>query len=153
MLIDIIAKPQWQGWKADGTAFIKTATETLTPDLVNIYEEDGSYTFVIFDAKYYCIQLENGKPLRGQPGVGDVTKQYLYQLVYQNFIVQNHIDKVRNCFLIPSEQDTIINLGVASLTALSQLGLENIQLRLLPATQLYTKYLGHESMDISNLRL
>ena len=148
MLIDIIAKPQWQGWKADGTAFIKTATETLTPDLVNIYEEDGSYTFVIF-----MRQLENGKPLRGQPGVGDVTKQYLYQLVYQNFIVQNHIDKVRNCFLIPSEQDTIINLGVASLTALSQLGLENIQLRLLPATQLYTKYLGHESMDISNLRL
>lgn len=153
MLIDIIEKPQWQGWKADGTAFIKTAAETLTPDLVNIYEEDGSYTFVIFDAKYYCIQLESGKPLRGQPGVGDVTKQYLYQLAYQDFIAQSHIDEVRNCFLIPSEQDTVIDLGTASLVTLSQLGLENIQLRLLPAVQLYNKYLGHESMDISSLRL
>ena len=31
------------------------AAETLIPDLINIYEEDGSYAFVIFDAKYYCI--------------------------------------------------------------------------------------------------
>ena len=77
LLIDIIEKPQWQGWNADGTAFVKAAAETLTPDLINIYEEDGAYTFVIFDAKYYCIQLESGQPLRGQPGVGDVTTQSL----------------------------------------------------------------------------
>ena len=153
LLIDIIEKPQWQGWNMDGTAFVKTAAETLTPDLINIYEEAGSYTFVIFDAKYYCIQLECGKPLRGQPGVGDVTKQYLYQLAYQDFIAENHIEKIRNCFLIPSDQNAIIDFGMASQTMLSRLGLEDIQLRLLPAVQLYDKYLGHESMDISCLRL
>ena len=153
LLIDIIEKPQWQGWNADGTAFVKTALETLTPDLINIYEDGGSYTFVIFDAKYYCIQLENNKPLRGQPGVGDVTKQYLYQLAYQNFIAENHIEKIRNCFLIPSEQDVIIDLGIASITMLSRLGLEDIQIRLLPTAQLYDKYLSHKSMDASCLRL
>ena len=39
----LIEKPQWQGWNADGTAFVKAAAETLTPDLINIYEEDGAY--------------------------------------------------------------------------------------------------------------
>lgn len=151
MLIDIIEKPQWQGWKADGSSFIKTAAETLTPDLINIYEKDGSYIFVIFDAKYYCIQLENGKPLRGQPGVGDVTKQYLYQLAYRDFISQNHIDDVKNCFLMPTEQASVIKLGTASLSMLNRLGLANIQIRLLPASKMYDLYLNRNFLDISVL--
>ena len=153
LLIDIIEKPQWQGWNADGTAFVKTATETLTPDLINIYEEDGTYTFVIFDAKYYCIQLESGKPLRGQPGVGDVTKQYLYQLAYRDFINQNHIQDVKNCFLIPTEQDNVAKLGTASLSMLRNLELTDIQIRLLPAVKMYDLYLSRKPLDISALEL
>ena len=85
-LIDIIDKPQWFGKREDSSFFIKESQETLRPDLIGIYNVDGQSVFVIFDAKYYCIQLEENKVLRGQPGVGDVTKQYLYQLAYGNFI-------------------------------------------------------------------
>ena len=153
LLIDIIEKPQWQGWNVDGTAFVKTAAETLIPDLINIYEKDGSYTFVIFDAKYYCIQLENGKPLRGQPGVGDVTKQYLYQLAYRDFISQNHINDVKNCFLMPTEQDNVVKLGMAFLPMLSRLGLADIQIRLLPAVKMYDLYLGRKLLALSALEI
>lgn len=153
LLIDIIEKPQWQGWNTDGTAFVKTAVETLIPDLINIYEEDGTYTFVIFDAKYYCIQLESGKPLRGQPGVGDVTKQYLYQLAYQDFIDKNHIREVKNCFLMPTEQVDVVKLGMASLSMLRSLGLTDIQIRLLPAVKMYDLYLKRKPLGISALEL
>lgn len=153
LLIDIIEKPQWQGWNTDGTAFVKTAAETLIPDLINIYEEDGTYTFVIFDAKYYCIQLESGKPLRGQPGVGDVTKQYLYQLAYQDFIDKNHIREVKNCFLMPTEQVDVVKLGMASLSMLRSLGLTDIQIRLLPAVKMYDLYLKRKPLGISALEL
>ena len=153
LLIDIIEKPQWQGWNTDGTAFVKTAVETLIPDLINIYEEDGTYTFVIFDAKYYCIQLESGKPLRGQPGVGDVTEQYLYQLAYQDFIDKNHIREVKNCFLMPTEQVDVVKLGMASLSMLRSLGLTDIQIRLLPAVKMYDLYLKRKPLGISALEL
>lgn len=48
----------------------------LIPDLISIPCIDGQDWFIIFDAKYYNLQLEKGKSLRGNPGVGDVTKQY-----------------------------------------------------------------------------
>ena len=152
-LIDIIERPQWQGWNNDGTVFMKTATETLTPDLINIYEENGKYTFVIFDAKYYYIQLESSKPLRGQPGVGDVTKQYLYQLAYRDFITKNHIQDVKNCFLLPTEQDHVVKLGTASLSMLRDLELTDIQICLLPAVKMYDLYMNQKSLDISTLEL
>lgn len=153
LLVSIIEKPQWQGWNIDGTPFVNTATETLIPDLINIYKNDEGYTFVIFDAKYYCIQLERGKPLKGQPGVGDVTKQYLYQLAYRDFICQNHINDVKNCFLMPSEQVNVVKLGAASLSMLSRLGLADIQIRLLPAVTMYDLYLNRKCLDISALEL
>lgn len=153
LLIDIIEKPRWQGWCDDGTEFVKTAAETLIPDLINIYENDGSYTFVIFDAKYYCIQLERDKPLRGQPGIGDVTKQYLYQLAYRDFISQNHIQDVKNCFLMPTEQANVAKLGTASLSMLRNLELTDIQIRLLPAVKVYSLYLSRKPLDISVLDL
>lgn len=152
-LIDIIEKPKWQGLDTNSTAFLKTASETLKPDLINIYEEDGKYIFVILDAKYYCIQLERNKPLSGQPGVGDITKQYLYQLAYRDFIVQNQIDYVKNCFLMPTELTNIVRLGIASLSMLSGLGLADIQIRLLPAVKMYDLYLNSKLLDISKLGL
>ena len=84
------------------------AADTLIPDLVSIPQIDGTDYFLIFDAKYYNIQLEKGKSLRNNPGVGDVTKQYLYQLAYRNFIKAHNIAVVKNCFLMPTEKDEII---------------------------------------------
>lgn len=147
-LIDIIEKPIWQGEDTEAKA-----ADTLIPDLISIPFIDGKDWFIIFDAKYYNLQLEKGKKLRGNPGVGDVTKQYLYQLAYKDFINAHGIKEIRNCFLMPTEKTEIVKKGVARMSMLEALGLKNIQIRLIPATELYENYLTGNHMDISRLEL
>ena len=102
-LLEIIEKPVWEGQDT-----IETAKDTLIPDLISIPKYEGADYFIIFDAKYYNIQLEKGKSLQGNPGVGDVTKQYMYQLAYRDFIKAHNIAVVKNCFLMPTEKDEIV---------------------------------------------
>ena len=147
-LIDIIEKPIWEG-----TDTTQTAKDTLIPDLISMLSVGDVDYFVIFDAKYYLLQLEKGKNLRGNPGVGDVTKQYLYQLAYKKFIEAHHIAVVKNCFLMPTEKDEIIKKGTARMPMLESLGLENIHIRQLPAAMMYEYYLTQRKMDIRLLDL
>ena len=147
-LIEIIEKPIWQG-----TDTTETASDTLIPDLISILQIGGEDYFFIFDAKYYNIQLEKGKCLRGNPGVGDVTKQYLYQLAYRDFINAHNISVVKNCFLMPTEKNEIIKKGTVRMPMLEALGLENIQIRLIPATLLYDHYLTQRKIDMVLLEL
>ena len=149
MLINIIEKPKWKGIDMDEV----DAADTLIPDLISIPQINGADQFLIFDAKYYNIQLEKGKSLRGNPGVGDVTKQYLYQLAYKDFIKAHNISVVKNCFLMPTEKDEIIKKGTARMPMLEALGLENIQIRLIPADMLYDCYLSRKKMAIGKLEL
>ena len=80
----VIKSPRWR--KTEFPDVEDPKVETLKPDLVCIYpvdEQKKDYCFGIYDAKYYCIdyQIHGDKAIiSGQPGVGDVTKQYLYQL-------------------------------------------------------------------------
>lgn len=152
-LIDIIEKPIWHGWKENGACFTKEASDTLIPDIAVISDIGGTKVFSILDAKYYCIQLEENKLLRGQPGIGDITKQYLYQLAYQNFMIDHGIEAVRNCFLMPTDEDTIVKKGIVKMSMLEKLNLQSIQVRLLPAQKMYDKYLTRKTMDISELEL
>ena len=147
-LIDIIEKPIWQGEDTEAKA-----ADTLIPDLISIPSIDGKDWFIIFDAKYYNLQLEKGKSLRGNPGVGDVTKQYLYQLAYKDFINEHGIAEVRNCFLMPTEKKDIVKKGCARMAMLEALNLKNIQIRLIPAAELYDNYLTGNHMDITRLEL
>ena len=147
-LIDIIERPIWEG--ADT---IQTAKDTLVPDLISILSVDEIDYFVIFDAKYYLLELEKGKSLRGNPGVGDITKQYLYQLAYRDFIKAHNIAVVKNCFLMPTENDEIVKKGTVRMPMLEALNLENIQIRQLPATMMYEYYLTQRKMDIRLLDL
>lgn len=141
-LIDLIEKPLW-------TITGKTAADTLIPDLVSISEKK----FIIFDAKYYNAVLEPGQPPKAQPGIESVTKQYLYQLAYQKFIDDHGFAGVENCFLMPTEEKTIIHKGEASMQMLSALGLQNIKVRFLPADMVYEHYLSGRKMEISKLEL
>lgn len=152
-LIDIIDKPQWFGRKTDGQLFKKESQETLRPDLIGLYNVEGKSVFVIFDAKYYCIQLEENKVLRGQPGVGDVTKQYLYQLAYKKFIEEHGIHSVKNCFLMPTEKENVIDLGYARLPMLEDLNLENISIRMMPARYMFQCYLGNKHLTFKDALL
>lgn len=147
-LIDLIEKPKWCG-----EDFVHTAKDTLIPDLITIEEQNGQDQFIIFDAKYYMIQLEKRRTLRGTPGISDVVKQYMYQLAYRKFLADHHIAVVKNCFLMPTEGKEIINKGKVKLDMLSNLGLEDIQIRLIPADMLFYCYLRRKKIDIGELNL
>lgn len=145
-LIDIIEKPRWVAAEDE---FSYVAQDTLIPDLVSIQGD----TFVILDAKYYNLYMDKDKGLRGQPGIESVTKQYLYQLAFQDFAQKCGIHKFKNCFLFPTEQDNVVNKGHVELKILKNLSLENIEVRLLPANKVFTLYLENKHMDIKTLGL
>ena len=152
-LIDLIDKPQWAGTAPSGEPFVKQAEDTLIPDLISIVNVDGNYQFIIFDAKYYNIQLEHNKKLRGQPGIESITNQSLYQLAYQPFAEVHQINTVRNCFLMPTDSAEVVEKGTVSLAMLSNMGLQDIQIRLLPTETVYRHYLENTKMDIRILNL
>lgn len=141
-LIDLIEKPLW-------TVTGKTAADTLIPDLISISDNQ----FIIFDAKYYNAYLEFGNTPKAQPGIESVTKQYLYQLAYQNFIKEHDFLEVKNCFLMPTEESVVINKGEVTLKMMSDLGLQNIQVRFLPAEMAYSAYLAGRKLDIDILEI
>lgn len=137
-----IEKPLW-------TITEKKAKDTLIPDLITFWGE----RFIIFDAKYYNALLEKGQPPKGQPGIESVTKQYLYQLAYKDFIADHGFTDVRNCFLIPTEGEDVIRKGEAKLSMLGSLGLQDIAVRLIPAKRAYELFLTGSKMDIEKLGL
>jgi len=109
------------------------------------------------DAKGFYIGKDkygsNNKKLRGQPGIESITKQYLYQLAYQPFVEAHQIGTVRNCFLMPTSSAEIVEKGTASLSMLSELGLQDIQVRLLPAEMMYRHYIDNTKLDLQLLNL
>lgn len=148
-LISIIEKPVWNINQN------KFEAETLIPDLINIHvDENKRYKFLIFDAKYYTIKLK-GKSIIGQPGIESITKQFLYQLAYKKFTEDHGFEKsnIRNCFLLPTENSEVEEVGSVSMNMLTTLGLEKIQVRLLPAEVVYSKYLKKIKFDIHLLNL
>lgn len=145
-LIELIEKPLW-------TATGKTAKDTLRPDLISICKIDMQDQFIIFDAKYYNALLENGTVPTGQPGIESITKQYLYQLAYQKFIDEHEFSEVKNCFLLPTENNEIEDKGEVRLNMLANLGLQDIKVRFIPAAMAYDLYLSGRKMDIEMMNL
>ena len=141
-LINLIEKPFW-------SIIDKEAKDTLTPDLITICNNQ----FYIFDAKYYTPNFKPGELPKGQPGIESISKQYLYQLAYKKFIDAHGFEGVKNCFLLPTEEDTIIDLGEVSMKMFSNLGLENIRVRCIPASLAYDFYLLGKKLDINMLKL
>ena len=146
-LKDLIECPNWTS--IDGAVAF---SDTLKPDLISVERHENVCSFVILDAKYYTMRIESNK-VEGQPGVGDVTKQYLYQLAYKDFIELNGIQEVKNCFLMPTEKDEIVSVGNVHMEMLGKVGLEKIQVRELPASRMFDYYLQRRKMPISVLNL
>ena len=143
-LIELIEKPLW-------TITGECAQDTLIPDLVSICKVNGKHQFIIFDAKYYNAHLEKGIVPKGQPGIESVTKQCLYQLSYQKFIGEHNFSAVKNCFLLPTEKELIISKGQVRMEMFRKLGLEDIEVRLIPANMAYEYYLSNRKLNIEKL--
>ena len=117
----------------------------------------AAYCFGIFDAKYYLIDFKekrDGWSVSGQPGVGDVTKQYLYQLAFDAFITAQGYGCVTNTFLCPAEE-TEWDYGCAEMKMLHTIGnktLENIKITKLCAEEMYEIWLrGEKITGIGNV--
>lgn len=146
-LIDLICKPTWY---VDGV--IKQSSRTLRPDTISIEDNSGKILFAILDAKYYVLQLQPGQKLKGNPGVEDVTKQHLYQMAYMKFANTHDIKNVRNCFLMPTEDDDMHIVGNVTMDIFSSL--ETIRVRLLPFDMMMGIYLSNnDRLSLSYLQL
>lgn len=152
-LRDVIKAPRWR--KSEYPMVKDPKVETLKPDLVCIYpvdEEQKDYCFGIYDAKYYCIDYQvkdNKAKISGQPGVGDVTKQYLYQLAFDDFIIKQGYRYVQNMFFCPGETADK-DFGWVQMDMLHQIGdkkLENIAVVKLCASEMYDIYLENKTID------
>jgi len=147
-LIDIIEKPTWIAFDSNKEHEVK---HTLIPDLISIYELEGGMCFGIFDAKYYNIVLDSNA-LKNQPGVGDVTKQYLYQLAYNDFIIKHEFKHVKNAFFMPTEDNQSSLVGEAKMDMLQGLSnppLINISVVKLSAKKVFAAYLSNDKFNIS----
>ena len=149
-LIEVIEKPKWRYKETDN--FVEQS-KTLTPDLISIYPYKDNYCFAILDAKYYLIKLTKHS-IEGNPGVGDVTKQYLYQLAYQDFIDKCGFKYIQNAFLMPIDDEKGEFVGTAEFNMMRDAGnrLEHISVIKLPAKKLYQAYLnGRPDLELFDL--
>ena len=146
-LIELIEKPKWIAY-VNGRSYQHLVSDTLIPDLITIFQRKESTCFGIFDAKYYVITLDEFT-VSGQPGIGDITKQYLYERAYTEFLQHNNISDVLNAFLCPGSSSCVEILGEAELDMLHSLGLSNIQVWKLPTRWLFAQYLANVVIDIS----
>jgi hypothetical protein len=154
-LINLIERPVWHGKQKE---VVDDKVDTLIPDLICSYpcNENGDYCFGIYDAKYYKINFKKKKEgwkVTGQPGVGDVTKQYLYQLAYDDFIVKQGFRYVQNMFFCPAENDNgekYVDYGYVEMDMLHTIGkktLENIAVVKLCAEEMYDLYLKGKHIE------
>ncbi|ARD98856.1 LlaJI family restriction endonuclease [Lactococcus lactis] len=148
-LIEIIEKPNWKNFNE---SYSKKSDKTLIPDIVSIGNSSDNYQFTILDAKYYNFRFSRER-LTGQPGIESITKQYLYQLAFQEFTQEHGISNIKNCFLFPTEEDRMKSKGYVEMQMLANLDLSPIQNRMLPATKMYDFYLRNIKLPISKLCL
>lgn len=139
----VIKKPKWISHEG----FSHYASRTFEPDIVTYIDD----TFIILDAKYYNLTFRKDK-LDGEPGLGDITKQYLYQLALEEFRA-GKFSNVINALLFPKYGGEIENLGFVDVEILSSLNLKKIQLIMLPADEMNECYLNnqHRLDSIMNL--
>ena len=74
-------------------------------------------------------------------------------MAFKDFIEKLKFEGVKNAFLFPTYAEKIENKGYVELKMLHSIGLENIQVVMLPANEINQLYLENKKMDISRLNL
>ena len=93
------------------------------------------------------------KLLKNYPGVEDISKQYLYELVCRDLIKRNNLKIKENAFIMPTdkkinpEETNFKKIGKEIGTAKFEifpksLELKDIKIVLTPATRMFEKYLS-----------
>lgn len=145
-LIDLIEKPTW-------TVTDTQSSMTLIPDIVTIDTNADRSKFIIIDAKYYTPSFRQDRAPCGVPGIESITKQYLYQLAFKNFIDNYKFSSVENYFVFPTDDDSIKDAGKVFMQMLDDLGLESIKVRFMPAIEAFNLYLSDKKLAVDKLNL
>ena len=136
-----IARPKWR--TESGKEY---DADTLIPDIIVI----NKGIFNILDAKYYNIILADDEKLCNNPGVEDITKQYLYELAFDNYIKDNNF-RVRNILIFPTEEEKIIKIGDVTIDFLKKLNLKDIILFKISANKIFDLYIRRQRVDLESL--
>lgn len=146
-LKSVVGKPKWT--RLSDQSNLKT-NQTLMLDVLKVNHQKKC--FQIYDAKYYRIVAKkkegsNEYSISGQPGVGDITKQYLYQLAFNKLAKLNNY-RFENAFIIPKDDlhaDTGagVEVAVVEMDMLSELGLEDIKVIARDCETIYKEYLNN----------
>lgn len=136
-LKDIVEKPIWS--QEDLEVY---ATKTLELDALRVNHSEKC--FEIYDGKYYQIEINDNK-VSGQPGIEDITKQYLYQLAFSKLAKINNF-VFSNSFVIPVDElleDSGLGVpyAMASLDMLNELKLNKIKVIARDAQKSFADYL------------
>lgn len=145
----IIEKPIWLACGASSENAQKA--DTLIPDTVVIQKnKDNALQLVIYDAKYYNINLTS-KKVSGQPGIESITKQYLYHLAYKDFMEKANIHDVENVFLFPTMGESK-ELGSVTLNFLEKAcNLIPIKAIMLNTDTVWNLFLENKQVTLNNL--
>lgn len=132
-LKSFVEKPMWH--VEHQTPFV--CGSPLKLDVLSI----NSQNINIYDAKYYNISFHDKKVL-GQPGINDITKQYLYELAFKKIINLNQLI-VENQFIMPKDDFVEDGKVIAhvNLEMFNSLGLQPIGIVLRDCQTMFNQYL------------
>jgi len=120
---------------------------TLKPDVISTMEGEASKLF-IFDAKYYNLHYSSEGDLKvsDNPGVEDVSKQFLYAEAFKNVSYA----KKYNCFLFPKiGPDFFYVVGSVTFAIFNETVIHNI---FLSPDMLFQAYLHNSPVSTSLLK-
>lgn len=145
-LANVIEKPKWYSYELNREY---EADETLEPDILRKF--DLQRLIYILDAKYYSIEFERTR-IKNYPGIGDITKQYLYeQSLKVIFKEYNFV----NILIFPTENESHL-IGKVDVDFMKKLSLSEINIYRLNDYEAYSMYIDNKSYDdvflINNIR-
>lgn len=148
-LSELIPFPYWIPKDAKDSKEYKKPQKTIQLDLISIFKKGSKRYFIIWDAKYYNLILNTKDKLKHNPGVEDVIKQYVYYLVYADFIKNQNFDYSYNVLLFPSEERDIKVIGKVNFEILGKaLNIEDILIMKMPANLIFDMYLKEQILNI-----
>ena len=115
----------------------EVSKDSLIPDIIT-YSSDNQLFFVL-DAKYYNLQY-TADPFNvsGNPGVSDVSKQFLYHKIFE----ETRFSEKFNCFLFPSLQtEAFYIVGSVTFSLFNNLKIYNLRLS---SNMIYQSYIEND---------
>ena len=127
--------------KTDGE-YSEGESNPLKLDIMTLTKDEDAWRMDIYDAKYYLAHVNEVGKLKNLPGIGDITKEFLYELAYKDFREVHSIEMGQNAFVFPmeDEENLILCKGEIKMKMFTQIGLKPIDLLFVDAKTIFEHY-------------